>query len=167
MITLAVAKSENDVIGADNKLLWHLSDDLRRFKRITSGHPIIMGRKTYESVGKPLPNRTNIVITRNQDWNSEGIKVVNSLEKALELAKEFDSEIFIIGGGKVYEQSMEIADAIELTEVHHTFDGDTFFPEIDLSVWKEVSRENFKKDERNEYDYSFVRYEKKILPSIH
>ena len=161
MITLAAAKSDNNVIGDNNQLMWHLSDDLRRFKLLTSGHPVIMGRVTFDSVGKPLPNRTNIVITRNKDWTSEGVEVAHSLKKAIDRAKEIDTEIFIIGGGKIYEQSMDVADAIEVTEVHHTFEGDTLFPEIDLNVWKEVSRENHKKDERNEYDYSFVRYEKK------
>ena len=161
MITLVVAKSDNNIIGDNNQLIWRLSHDLRRFKSITTGHPVIMGRKTFDSVGKPLPNRTNIVITRNKDWSSEGVEVAHSLDKAIEIAKEIDSEIFIIGGGNIYKQSMDVADAIEVTEVHHTFDGDTLFPEINLNVWKEVSREDHTKDEKNEYNYSFVRYEKK------
>ena len=161
MITLVVAKSDNNIIGDNNQLIWRLSHDLRRFKSITTGHPVIMGRKTFDSVGKPLPNRTNIVITRNKDWSSEGVEVAHSLDKAIEIAKEIDSEIFIIGGGNIYKQSMDVADAIEVTEVHHTFEGDTLFPEINLNVWKEVSREDHTKDEKNEYDYSFVRYEKK------
>ncbi len=160
-LTIIVAKAENHVIGNDNQLIWHLSNDLKRFKLLTTGHPIIMGRKTYESIGKPLPNRTNIVITRNTEWNPEGILVVHSLHEAIEKAKEFDSEIFIIGGGNIYKQALELADTLEVTEVHHSFEGDTKFPEIDLEIWKEVFRENFEKDEKNEFDYSFVRFERK------
>ncbi|HLU81488.1 MAG TPA: dihydrofolate reductase [Flavobacteriaceae bacterium] len=161
MITIIVAKSENNVIGNENQLIWHLSGDLKRFKALTTGHPIIMGRKTYESIGKPLPNRTNIVITRNKDWNPEGVLVVNSLHEAIEKGKEIDEEIFIIGGGNIYEQAMDWADALEVTEVHQTFEGDTKFPEIDSSIWKEIAREDFGKDEKNEFDYSFVRFERK------
>ena len=160
MITIIVAKSENNVIGNDNQLIWHLPNDLKHFKQLTSGHPIIMGRKTYESIGKPLPNRTNIVITRNKDWNPEGVLVVNSLQDAIEKSKEIDEEVYIIGGGNIYEQAMDWADALEVTEVHHSFEGDTRFPAIDEKIWKEVSRERFEKDENNEFDYSFVRYER-------
>lgn len=160
MITLVVAKSDNQVIGRDNQLIWKLSSDLKRFKQLTSGHPIIMGRKTFESIGKALPNRRNIVITKNKNWNSEGIEVVHSLEEALKKAKSLDSTIFIIGGGTIYEQSISLADAIEVTEVHAVFEGDAYFPEIDNRTWKEVNRENFSKDEKNEFNYSFVRYER-------
>lgn len=160
MTTIIVAKAENNVIGNDNQLIWHLSNDLKRFKQLTSGYPIIMGRKTFESIGKPLPKRTNIVITRNTDWNPEGILVVHSLPDAIEKGKEMDSTIFIIGGGNIYEQAMDWADALEVTEVHETLEGDTKFPEIDPKIWKEVFRENFAKDEKNEFDYSFVRYER-------
>lgn len=161
MITIIVAKAENNVIGNENQLIWHLSSDLKRFKSLTSGHPILMGRKTYESIGKPLPNRTNIVITRNEEWKEVGVFTSNSLEEAIKKAKEFDDEIFIIGGGNIYKQSMEYADSLEITEVHHEFEGDTRFPEIDEKIWKEVSRERFEKDEKNEFDYSFVRYERR------
>ncbi len=160
MITIVVAKSENNVIGNNNELIWHLPHDLKRFKSLTSGHPIIMGRKTFESIGKPLPNRTNIVITRNADWHAEGALVAGSLEEAIEKGKKIDSEIFIIGGGKIYEQAMNYADVLEVTEVHHEFEGDTKFPEIDLNVWKEAAREDFSKDEKNQFDYSFVRFER-------
>lgn len=160
MITLVVAKSDNQVIGRDNQLIWKLSSDLKRFKQLTSGHPIIMGRKTFESIGKALPNRRNIVITKNKNWNSEGIEVVHSLEEALKKAKSLDSTIFILGGGTIYEQSISLADAIEVTEVHAVFEGDAYFPEIDNRTWKEVNRENFSKDEKNEFNYSFVRYER-------
>ena len=161
MITIIVAKAENNVIGNDNQLIWHLSSDLKRFKQLTSGHPIIMGRKTYDSIGKPLPNRTNIVITRNSDFKVEGILTTNSLHEAIEKGKEIDSEIFIIGGGNIYAQAMDWADVLEVTEVHHDFKGDTRFPEIEEKIWKEVAREKFEKDEKNEFDYSFVRYERR------
>lgn len=160
-LTVIVAKAENNVIGNENQLIWHLPNDLKHFKNLTSGHPIIMGRKTFESIGKPLPNRTNIVITRNSNWNSEGVLPANSLEQAIEKAKEFDSEIFIIGGGKIYEQTMNLADVLVVTEVHHSFEGDTKFPEIDLNIWKEISREKFEKDEKHAFEYSFVQFERK------
>lgn len=160
MITLVVAKSDNNIIGRDNQLIWRLSNDLKHFKQITTGHPVIMGRKTFDSVGRPLPNRTNIVITRNPDWKAEDVLVAFSVQEAIEIAQNLDPEIFIIGGGNIYQQSMDIADVIEVTEVHHQFEGDAFFPNIDQNIWKEVSRESFQKDEKNEFDYSFVRYKK-------
>lgn len=160
MITTIVAKAKNHVIGNQNQLIWHLPNDLKRFKALTTGHPIIMGRKTFESIGRALPNRTNIVISTT--WNSdvEGIIVVNSLEAAIQKAQEIDSEIFIIGGGKIYQQALPLSDVLEITEVHQNFEGDTTFPEIDLSQWKEVYREDFNKDEKHSVNYSFVRYEK-------
>lgn len=160
MISLVVAKSENNVIGNDNQLIWHLPNDLKHFKEITSGHPIIMGRKTFESIGRPLPNRTNVVITRNKDWQADGVVVAHSLESAIEKAKAIDEEIFIIGGGKIYEQAMELADILEVTEVEHDFEGDTHFPVIDTEIWKEISRETHSKDEKHPYQYSFVRYQR-------
>lgn len=160
MITLIVAKSDNNVIGKNNELIWHLPADLKHFKDLTTGHPIIMGRKTYDSIGKPLPNRTNIVITRNKKWKSEGVSVADSLEEAMKIAKEINPTIYIIGGGNIYEQSMEPADALEVTEVHDQFDGDTFFPQIDSTVWKEVYRQDFPADEKNKFSFSFVRYER-------
>ena len=159
-LTIVVAKAANNVIGNNNELIWHLPNDLKHFKNLTSGHPIIMGRKTFESIGKPLPNRTNIVITRNQNWGQEGILVANSLEEAIEKGRKIDSEIFIIGGGNIYAQAMNFVDVLEVTEVHQEFEGDTKFPEIDLKIWKEVAREDFSKDEKNQFDYSFVRYER-------
>lgn len=170
MIHLVVAKSDNNVIGHDNQLIWHLPNDLKHFKEITTGHPIIMGRKTFESIGRPLPNRTNIIITRNKNYSVENAKVVHSLNEALELAKEIDENIFILGGGKIYEQAIDFADILEVTEVHENFEGDTYFPEIDLNVWKEISRIKHHKDEKNKFDYSFVRYERKLdsnLKSYH
>lgn len=160
MITTIVAKAENNTIGNNNELIWYLPDDLKRFKALTSGHPIIMGRKTFESIGRPLPNRTNIVITRNSDWNFDGILVVNSLEEAIEKGKEIDQNIFIIGGGNIYEQALWMSDALEVTEVHHDFEGDAHFPEISTKEWKEIAREKFPTDEKHLYEYSFVRYER-------
>lgn len=160
MINIVVAKASNNVIGAKNNLIWHLPNDLKHFKSLTSGHPIIMGRKTFESLGRPLPNRTNIVVTRDQDWNAEGIVKVNSLVKAIEEAQKINNEIDIIGGGNIYKQAMEFTDILYVTEVHHEFDGDTYFPEIDSYEWEEVEREDFKKDDKHAYAYSFVTYKR-------
>lgn len=170
MIHLVVAKSDNNVIGHDNQLIWHLPNDLKHFKEITTGHPIIMGRKTFESIGRALPNRTNIIITRNKNYSIENTKVAHSLNEAIEIAKKIDEDIFIIGGGKIYEQALDLVDILEVTEVHGNFEGDTYFPEIDLNVWKEISRIKHHKDEKNKFDYSFVRYERKLdsnLKSYH
>ena len=159
-LTLIVAVSENNVIGKDNDLVWRLKNDLKRFKKLTSGHCIIMGRKTFESFPNPLPNRTHIVITRQPNYKvPEGVIVVNSLEDAIETSKK-DLNPFIIGGGEIYKQALNFVDLIELTKVHHSFDGDVFFPEIDTTVWKEISREDFLADEKNGYDYSFISYQK-------
>ncbi|MBK0404586.1 dihydrofolate reductase [Adhaeribacter sp. BT258] len=156
MIALVVAMAENNVIGKNNQLIWHLPADLKHFKNLTTGHPIIMGRKTYESIGKPLPNRTNIVITRQEDFKPEGCLVAHSLPEALMLAQQLDANIFVIGGAEIYKQAMFLADTIYLTEVHHEFEGDTFFPEIDTLLWVETDREEHKADDKNPYDYAFV-----------
>ena len=156
MIALVVAMAENRIIGKENKLIWHLPADLKHFKNLTTGHPIIMGRKTFESIGKPLPNRTNIVITRQTDFEAEGCLVAHSLSEALMMAQQMDSDIFVIGGAEIYKQAMFLADTIYLTEVHHTFEGDTFFPEIDSVLWEETSREEHAADEKNTYNYAFV-----------
>ena len=160
MINLIVAKASNNVIGAKNDLIWHLPNDLKHFKNLTSGHPIIMGRKTFESLGRPLPNRTNIVVTRDKDWQAENIQKEFSLEKAIESAKKINEDIYIIGGGNIYKQAMEFADVLYITEVHHEFEGDTYFPEIDEEIWEEVARENFMKDEKHPYAYSYVTYKR-------
>ncbi|HEY8931196.1 MAG TPA: dihydrofolate reductase [Mucilaginibacter sp.] len=156
--TIVVAISENHAIGKDNKLLWYLPKDLRHFKEITSGHTIIMGRKTYESVGKPLPNRRNIIITR-QNITIEGCEVVNSIEAALELCED-EIEVFIVGGAEIYKQSMHLTDRIYLTIVHETFDADSFFPEIDTRIWKEVHHEDHQPDEKNSLPFSFITLER-------
>ena len=158
-MTLIAAASENNVIGKDNKLIWHLSDDLKHFKDLTKGHFVIMGRKTFESMPKALPNRTNVVITRKLDYKAENAIVVNSLEQALQEAKS-DKQPFIIGGGEIYKLAIENADRIELTRVHTTIEGDAFFPEINTNLWQEVSSEKRLKDDKNEYDYTFYRYNK-------
>ena len=160
-LTIIVAAAENDAIGKDNKLIWHLSDDLQRFKDLTSGHHIIMGRKTFESFPKPLPNRTHVVITRQDDYEVPvGVLKTKSLEDAIKLA-ENDSQPFIIGGGQIYEQAIEFADKIELTRVHESFDADTFFPKIDETIWKEVGNTFHKKDSKHDYEFSFLTYLRK------
>ena len=160
MITLIAAVSENNALGKDNQLLWHLPDDFKRFKNITSGHHIIMGRKTFESFPKPLPNRTHVIITRQKDYQSEGCLIVDSFAKAISVCPK-DEELFIIGGGEIYNQSIEMADKLDITRVHHTFDADTFFPEIDLTKWKLTSEEYHPKDEKHRFDFTFETYLKK------
>lgn len=160
MITIIAAIAENNALGKDNQLIWHLPADLKRFKQVTLNHHIIMGRKTFESLGKPLPNRTSIIITRNKNFNAEGCIVVHTLDEALEAAATDDNP-YILGGAEIYKQAIEIADKLDLTFVHNTFNADAFFPKIDTSIWKETSRQHFKADEKNKYDYSFVSYSKK------
>ncbi len=160
-ITIIVAAGENNAIGKDNDLIWHLRDDLKRFKALTSGHHIIMGRKTFESFPKPLPNRTHVVITRQKNYKvPEGVIVVNSLKEAIQAAKN-DTQPYIIGGGEIYAQAMSVANRLELTRVHHSFeDADTFFPEVDASSWKEVSNSFNKKDENHDFEFSFISYKR-------
>ena len=157
MITIIAAVAENNALGKNNRLLWHLPADLKRFMKVTSGHHVIMGRKTYESLGKPLPKRTNIIITRNPGFNAEGITVVSSIEEALNYAKS-DTSPFILGGAEIYRQTMDLADMLDITRVHHSFDADAFFPDINPDVWEEISRETHRADDKNPYDYSFVKY---------
>jgi dihydrofolate reductase len=159
-ITLIAAASANNVIGNNNKLIWHLSDDLKHFKELTKGHCVIMGRKTFESMPKALPNRTNIVVTRKLDYIAKDGTVVHSIHEALEKAKD-DKQPFIIGGGEIYSQSMVLSDRIELTRVHTESQGDAYFPEIDYKLWNEVSREERFKDEKHQFDFTFIRYNKK------
>lgn len=151
---------EKNEIGADNQLLWHLPKDLKHFKDLTSGHPIIMGRKTYESIGKALPNRTNIVISRKKNWFEEGILIVGSIKEAVKFAKKIDENIFIIGGGNIYEQTMEVADKLEVTLVKAQLEADTFFPKIDRKIWKLTDEVFHEKDDKNQYDFSFQTYVK-------
>jgi dihydrofolate reductase len=160
-ITIIAAIANNNALGKDNDLIWYLPADLKRFKKVTSGHHILMGRNTFESIGKPLPNRTTVIITRNKAYKAEGCIVVDSIEKAIEVAKE-DAKIFIIGGAEIYKQTItsNLVDQLDITKVHHEFDADVYFPEIDSAIWKEVSREDFEADEKNTYDYSFISYKK-------
>ncbi|WP_242202805.1 dihydrofolate reductase [Aestuariivivens insulae] len=160
-LTIIVAAAENNAIGKDNQLIWHLSDDLKRFKALTNGHHIIMGRKTFESFPKPLPNRTHVVITRQENYPvPDDVIVVNNLDDAIDASKN-DPQPFIIGGGEIYKQAMGIADKIELTRVHENFEADTFFPDIDETQWKEVAHSLHDKDINNDYEYSFITYKRK------
>ena len=160
-LTMIVAAGENNEIGKDNDLIWHLRDDLKRFKSLTSGHHIIMGRKTFESFPKPLPNRTHIVITRQSNYKApDGVIIVNSIEDAINIAKK-DSQPFIIGGGEIYKQAMPYASKIEITRVHATFpEADTFFPKIDTSIFEETSNVFHKKDDNHQYEFSFLTFER-------
>ena len=159
LVSLVVAMSENRVIGRDNDLPWRLPADLAHFKRLTLGKPIIMGRKTYESIGRPLPGRQNIVLTRDATFQAPGCDICLDLDQAMAAAGDAE-EVMIIGGGALYETLLERADRIYLTEVHADIEGDTWFPELDTSSWKEVTRERHAADERNRLDYSFVTLER-------
>ena len=159
MVSIIVATEKNNGIGNQNALLWHLPNDLKRFKAITSGHPIIMGRKTFDSIGRPLPNRTNIIITKNKDLNIDGCVIVHTLQDAI-LACE-GKDVFIIGGGSIYEQAMEMADMIYLTMVDVSLEADTHFPKIDDNVWEIVHSESHSKDEKHQYDYQFIDLKRK------
>lgn len=162
-LSIVVAVAENGVIGHENQLIWHLPKDLKIFKNLTTGHPIIMGRKTFDSIGKPLPNRTSIIVSRNKELAINGCIVVNSVEEAIEEAKKIEEEeAFVIGGAELYKLSLPNVDKIYLSEVKHSFAGDTFFPEIDKTVWKEISRETYLKDEKNLYDFDFVELVKEV-----
>jgi len=157
MITIIAAAAQNNALGKGNQLIWHLSDDLKRFKSLTLDGYIIMGRKTFESLPGILPRRKHIVITRNPDFKKEGIVVVQNLEQAL-AAIPSDKDAIVVGGGEIYNQTINIADKIELTRVHHDFEADTFFPEIDLTKWELVSSEFHPKDEKHQYDFTFETY---------
>lgn len=165
-LSLVWAMAQNRVIGRNNNLPWYLPEDLKYFKRITLGKPVIMGRKTFESIGKPLPGRTNIVVTRNPDFAVEGVKTVHSLEAARDLCEsigEIDGtdEAMVIGGAEIYGQAMPLADRLYLTEVHAEVEGDAWFPEFDRRDWQEVAREDFEAAGPNPYNYSFIVLEKK------
>ncbi len=165
-IVLIAAFAQNRVVGINNSLPWHLPEDLKYFKRTTTGKAIIMGRKTYDSIGRPLPNRTNIVISRNSELKIEGVKVVDSLQAAIDLAKEVNfingvEEVMVIGGASIYEEALPKADRLYITHVHAEVAGDAYFPEVDFSQWQEISRDDYAASESNPYDYSFVVYDNK------
>ncbi len=160
MITLIAAIGKNNALGKDNQLLWHLPKDLKHFKSLTENHPIIMGRKTYKSIGKALPNRTNIVVSRKENWFEEDILIVPKIKEAIKFAKKINENIFIIGGGEIYKQTIELADKLEITFVNEDFEADTFFPKIDPKIWLKTDEEYHEKDEKNDYSFYFQTYEK-------
>lgn len=161
MFTIIAAAAENDALGKDNDLVWHLPDDFKRFKALTTNHFIIMGRKTFESFPKPLPNRTHIIITRQNNYTiPEGCIVVSSLQKAMDLCPKED-ENFIIGGGQIYKQSIELSDKIELTRVHTTVEADTFFPKIEDDKWSLINSVHHPKDEKHKFDFTYLTYVRK------
>lgn len=157
LLSIIVAVSENGVIGLNNQLIWRLPDDLKRFKQLTLGHPIIMGRKTFESIGKPLPGRQSIIITRDENFSFEGTIVVHSLEEAVDEAKKSGAdEAFIIGGGDIYNQVQDIAEKLYITEVHTDTEGDTFFKIQKPDLWKEIEKTHHEKDEKHVFSFDFV-----------
>jgi dihydrofolate reductase len=160
MVIMIAAVAENNALGKNNDLLWHLPNDFKRFKEITSGHHIIMGRKTFESFPKPLPNRTHVIITRQNDFEYEGCVVVQNIEKAISVCP-INENLYIIGGGEIYQQSISFADQLDITRVHHSFDADVYFPEIDPEIWELTSETYHSKDERHLFDYTFQTFVRK------
>ncbi len=159
-ISLIVAMAANRAIGLDNKMPWHLSADLKKFKAITMGSPIVMGRKTYESIGRPLPGRSNIIISRNLDYQQADCLVFNDIKTAIEASSKDAEEIFIIGGAELYKATLPHADNLYLTLINQDFNGDTFFPEIDFKAWTEASREDISDDPSVNFSYSFLKLSK-------
>ena len=160
MIIMIAAVAENNALGKDNELVWHLPNDFKRFKTLTSGHHIIMGRKTFESFPKPLPNRAHIIITRQKNYQAEGCIIVDSIEKALSICPK-DEDSFIIGGGEIYTLGLAYTDKIEITRVHSSFEADAYFPEINKKDWKLEKYEFNEKDEKHKYDYTYETYIRK------
>lgn len=154
-LSIIVATDEENGIGKDKQLMWHLPKDLKFFKNTTSGHTVIMGRKTFDSIGKPLPKRRNIVITRQNNLNISGVEIFNTLADALKACAD-EEEVFVVGGGEIYNQALPLAHKLYQTKVHHTFNADTFFPEINPSEWNLISREDYPKDEQHLYSFSFL-----------
>lgn len=162
IISLLVAAAENNVIGKDNKLPWYLPSDLKYFKNLTWGMPVVMGRKTYQSLGKPLQGRKNIVVTRNQHWAEEGLTIVHNIEAAIEAAKEENvKEIFIIGGAEIFKTTFAMADRLYVTRIHQAFEGDVYFPEINTNDWQLVKSIDCAPDEKNLYAHTFEVWERK------
>lgn len=161
IVSLLLAASENGVIGKNNTLPWHLPDDLKYFKNLTWGLPILMGRKTFDSIGKPLPGRKSIVITRDKEWHHEGVEAVHSIKEAVQKGEGFGAkEIFVIGGAQIFNETLPIANRIYLTRIHQRFDGDVFFPEISESEWALTSSRFCAADEKNHYDHTYQVWEK-------
>ena len=164
-LAIIVAAAENGVIGRNNAVPWHLPGDLQYFKRVTMGKPIVMGRKTFESIGRPLPGRTNVVISRDPDYSAEGVRVAGSLEAALRMAEDIAlidgaEELVVIGGAEIYREALPLARRLYLTEVHAVVDGDARLPDINWQVWRETQRERHAAEGNNPYDYSFVVFER-------
>ncbi|MCP8616089.1 dihydrofolate reductase [Salirhabdus salicampi] len=161
MISLIVAVDDENGIGKDGQLPWHLPNDLKYFKEKTVNHPIVMGRKTYESIGRPLPKRENIILTRNKDFKAEGCKVIHNWEAVHQLSEQHpEEEVFVIGGYHLFKDAIRFADKLYLTKIEGNFQADTFFPDVDLSQWKLISKEKGTKDEKNPYNYYFCEYVK-------
>lgn len=162
IVAQIVAVAQNNVIGKDNDLIWRLPADLKHFKNTTSGHHILTGRKNYESIGRPLPNRTTVIITRDKKYTAKGCIICHSIEEAINYSKSQNQEqVFIMGGGEIYKQSLSLTDEIYLTEVKEKFEGDTFYPVLDHNEWIEESRETHHADEKNTYAYDFVKLVRK------
>jgi len=159
-ITLVAAIASNNVIGKENSLPWNIPEDLKRFKQMTSGHTILMGRKTFDSIGRPLPNRQNIVMTKDENFEKEGIKVINDFDEALELIKESNEDIFVIGGSKIYELFEPVANSLAITRILKDFEGDAFFPDINWDLWQIEKEENFF-DEKSNIECKLIEYSKK------
>ena len=159
-ITLVAAIASNNVIGKENSLPWNIPEDLKRFKQMTSGHTILMGRKTFDSIGRPLPNRQNIVMTKDKNFEQEGIKVINDFDEALELIKESNEDVFVIGGSKIYELFEPVANSLAITRILKDFEGDAFFPDINWDLWQIEKEENFF-DEKSNIECKLIEYSKK------
>lgn len=162
MISFLVAMDENRIIGKDNQLPWRLPEDLKYFKKVTMGHPIVMGRKTHDSIGRVLPGRENIVITRQLNYQSEEFTVFYSVQDFVKYCRGQEAEVFVIGGAEIFKETFAYADRLYITLIHEAFEGDTFFPEFDLTEWELTSCETGIKDEKNPYNYEFRIYERKL-----
>ncbi|CAK6475097.1 dihydrofolate reductase [Peribacillus castrilensis] len=161
MISLIVAMDQNRVIGKNNKLPWHLPADLQYFKKVTMGHPIVMGRKTFESIGRVLPGRENVIVTRNQEFKAEGCVVLHDIAQIKMFADNHEEEVFVIGGAEIFKEILPFTDRLYITEIHETFEGDTFFPEIDENEWDEISSKPGSIDEKNRFAHDFIILQKK------
>lgn len=161
MISLITAMDRNRLIGKDNDLPWHLPQDLKYFKEVTKGHAVIMGRKTFESIGKPLPHRENIIVTSNKELDIPNCQVMHSAEEAVRFAKSKNEECFVIGGSTLYAEILPFADKLYVTKIDETFEGDRYFPEFSEAEWEIVSRRKGLKDDKNPYDYEFLVYQRK------
>lgn len=162
MITLIAAVAANGAIGKDNQLLWRIPEDMKRFKEVTSGHAVIMGRKTFDSLPQPLKNRINIVITRNPNYRTpEGILIAHSLDESFEIAKQFDSNPYVLGGGRIYHEAIEQVDFLDITHIDKEFQGDAYFPEIDPNIWQIEAQSQWFNNEQESFNYRFVSYGRK------